>query len=84
MRMVPSEELPLYTPSYIPGSTVLTSPNPAFRHALPDGILWAGNDEQEPTPREHIWLADVGGQHSTCRECRSETIRYIHFRLQIL
>jgi hypothetical protein len=84
VQMSPSEEFATYAPSYIPGSTVLTSPNHSFQHALPDGILWGENEKNEPRPREHIWLADVGGGRSACTECRSEAVRFIRFRLQIL
>jgi hypothetical protein len=84
VQMPPREAFSIYTPSYVPGSTVLTSLNPSFRHPLPDGIMQHEIEGTEPNSRKRIWLTDVGAPSSSCAECKSEHVRFIHFRVQIL
>ncbi|HEY4812688.1 MAG TPA: hypothetical protein VIH71_16700 [Solirubrobacteraceae bacterium] len=85
VQMLPQGEGITYLPSYIPGSTVLSSLNSSFHRMLPDGIMQHETLENSKTSStKHIWLSDVGAPSAACNECLSQYVRFIHFRVRML
>jgi hypothetical protein len=72
-----------YEPTYLQGSTVLTSLSPGFRVPLPDGIFDHETRAMKSNLLKRIWLTNLGTP-SSCSECQAKYVRFIHFRVQIL
>jgi hypothetical protein len=82
----------VYQLAYVPGSTVLTTPNPHVRYPLPNGIVHRDSIPEQLLVLGHLWptyplggigLADLGPP-SSCSDCLSEYVRFVHFQVRVV